>query len=247
MDRAQDRMNDGPKQPALHLAGHVRACAMSDQVVLLDLRRSRYLALDLRQWQILNGSAAAEDAALHEVRREGQRDVGRLARTLLQQGLLTHSPTRAPRQTAAPAPDSSMDVRNAVPCSAIGARRAARFVAAAAWAAFTLRLRPLRAAVDQVARRSSRLAGPDADQPERLRDAVAAFETLRPLMFTARDRCLYDSLALTRFLAGEGLRSQWVIGVKTQPFAAHSWVQSGAVVLNDLHERVRSFKPILVV
>jgi hypothetical protein len=220
---------------------------MGDQVVLLDLRRSRYLALDLRQWQILNGSATSRDAAVHEVRRSVQSNAERLARSLLQQGILTHSPTRAPRQTAAPAPDSSMDVRDAVPCTAIGAGRVARFVAAAAWAAFILRLRPLRAAVDQVARRSSGLAGPDADHPERLRDAVAAFEALRPLMFTARDRCLYDSLTLTRFLAGEGLRSQWVIGVKTQPFAAHSWVQSGAVVLNDLHERVRSFKPILVV
>jgi hypothetical protein len=247
MDRVEDRMDGGVKQQALHLAGHVRACIVSDQAVLLDLRRSRYLALDLRQWQVLNGSVVPQDAALRRLRPDRQTDVERLGRSLLQQGIFRHSPTAAPRQTAASAPDSSMDVRDAVPCRSIGAGRAARFVAAASWATFTLRLRPLRAAVDQVARRSSRLIGTDTDHPERLRDAVAAFETLRPLMFTARDRCLYDSLALTRFLAGEGLRSQWVIGVKTQPFAAHSWVQAGGVVLNDLHERVRSFKPILVV
>lgn len=247
MDRMHDGMDDGVPRQALHLAGHVRACTLGEQVVLLDLRRSRYLALGLGQWQMLNGPAAPRDMALHDPRRVGQDDIARLAGSLLQQGILTHSPTRAPQQASAPGPVSSMDVRDEVPCTAIGAGRAARFITAAAWASITLRLRPLGAAVDQVARRSSNLAGPDADRPERLRDAVAVFETLRPLMFTARDRCLYDSLALTRFLAGEGLRSQWVIGVKTQPFAAHSWVQVGTVVLNDLHERVRSFKPILVV
>jgi hypothetical protein len=40
---------------------------------------------------------------------------------------------------------------------------------------------------------------------------------------------------------------EWVIGVRTQPFGAHSWVQNGAVVLNDTPERVSSFTPILAV
>jgi len=67
------------------------------------------------------------------------------------------------------------------------------------------------------------------------------------LLFTSRDHCLFDSLALLNFLALDGLSAHWVIGVKVQPFGAHSWLQQGSTVLNDQHDRVRRFTPILVV
>jgi hypothetical protein len=67
------------------------------------------------------------------------------------------------------------------------------------------------------------------------------------LLFTAHDRCLHDSLTLVRFLATKRLFPRWVIGVRTRPFAAHSWVQSGPTVLNDVHEHARDYRPILVV
>jgi hypothetical protein len=80
-----------------------------------------------------------------------------------------------------------------------------------------------------------------------MRDAIATYDRLRPLVLTKHDRCVHDSLTLLGFLASEGLFPHWVIGVKTGPFGAHSWVQSGATVLNDLHENVRRYRPILVV
>ncbi|WP_431261872.1 lasso peptide biosynthesis B2 protein [Roseateles chitinivorans] len=90
-----------------------------------------------------------------------------------------------------------------------------------------------------------RLTAPAVHESVRL--AALAFERLRPLAFSARDRCLHDSLSLVFFLFAEGLSARWVIGVKTNPFGAHSWVQSGRTVLNDQHEFVRAFRPILVV
>ncbi len=80
-----------------------------------------------------------------------------------------------------------------------------------------------------------------------MRAAVAAYLRLRPFALTSHDRCLNDSLTLVHFLASQGLFPQWVIGVRVRPFCAHSWVQSGGVVLNDLPERVRAYEPILVV
>lgn len=77
--------------------------------------------------------------------------------------------------------------------------------------------------------------------------AICSYMRVRPFAFTAHDRCLHDSLTLTQFLAARQLFPQWVIGVKTDPFGAHSWVQSGHTVLNDLHENVRRYRPILVV
>ena len=76
---------------------------------------------------------------------------------------------------------------------------------------------------------------------------MASYMRLRPFFFTAHDKCLHDSLTLIRFLARRGMFPAWVIGVRTRPFAAHSWVQSASLVLNDVHEHVRTYTPILVV
>ncbi|WP_431286735.1 lasso peptide biosynthesis B2 protein [Roseateles chitinivorans] len=103
-------------------------------------------------------------------------------------------------------------------------------------------------AIDGVAAEASdigRLTDPAVH--ESVRVAALAFDRLRPLAFSARDRCLHDSLSLVFFLLAQGLSARWVIGVKTNPFGAHSWVQSGRTVLNDQHEYVRAFRPILVV
>jgi hypothetical protein len=79
------------------------------------------------------------------------------------------------------------------------------------------------------------------------RDRVAVFKRLRPLLFTARGACLFDSLALCIFLSRYRLFPRWVFGVTTRPFEAHSWVQHREVVFNDTPEHVGSFTPILVV
>jgi hypothetical protein len=79
------------------------------------------------------------------------------------------------------------------------------------------------------------------------RAAVAAYVRLRPLLFTAQDACLFDSLALMRFLSYYRIFPTCVIGVQTGPFGAHCWVQHEAVVFNDQPEYVRRFTPILAV
>jgi hypothetical protein len=82
---------------------------------------------------------------------------------------------------------------------------------------------------------------------EMMRVEAARYMRLRPFALTTHDRCLNDSLTLIHFLACQGLFPQWVIGVRVRPFRAHSWVQSGSFVLNDLPERVRHYEPILIV
>ena len=119
---------------------------------------------------------------------------------------------------------------------------------AAAGAAFWLR----RLSLADIASRVARLRPPSRSPDDRasmaaLRDAVSAYMRLRPFVFTAHDKCLHDSLTLVRFLARRGMFPAWVIGVRTRPFAAHSWVQSDGLVLNDVHEHVRTYTPILVV
>jgi hypothetical protein len=58
--------------------------------------------------------------------------------------------------------------------------------------------------------------------------------------------CLYDSLALRRFLRRRQATADLVIGVKLRPFGAHCWLQDGSTVLNDTLGGARVFQPVLV-
>lgn len=58
--------------------------------------------------------------------------------------------------------------------------------------------------------------------------------------------CLRDSLVLHAMLARAGFPASLVIGVRLDPFAAHCWVQSEAVLLSDRCDTVAGFTPILV-
>lgn len=244
----------------LRLASHVCACESEGQVILLDLRRNKYFGVAGRHSPALAhfvdgwpASASPEGDSL------SASDIDSLTRPLLLQGLLTPWPlddrAAGERRVARPLADlidlatTSLDADDAIDAVTLGAGRVCRMVQSAAVAAMWLRWRSLlsiaQAVTDRRTRLEQRCARPAS--PEAMRAAVGAYEKLRPLVFTARDRCLHDSLALVGFLAAEGMFPRWVIGVQTHPFGAHSWVQSDETVLNDHPDRVRRFRPILVV
>ncbi|MGV2497584.1 lasso peptide biosynthesis B2 protein [Pelagerythrobacter aerophilus] len=81
---------------------------------------------------------------------------------------------------------------------------------------------------------------------EKLDRTLRAFQHARVLR-SAADRCLPRSIALALRLARDGLAAQLVIGVRTNPFGAHSWTQHEDEVLNDSVEEVLRFTPILIV
>lgn len=72
------------------------------------------------------------------------------------------------------------------------------------------------------------------------------FLAARPLV-PARGNCLLDSLALLRWLQHWRAQCELIFGVKLNPFAAHCWVQSNGVVLNDRLETVAAFTPVSVI
>ena len=81
---------------------------------------------------------------------------------------------------------------------------------------------------------------------EKLDRTLRAFQHARVLR-SAADRCLPRSIALALRLARDGLAAQLVIGVRTNPFGAHSWTQPEDEVQNDSVEEVLRFTPILIV
>lgn len=269
--------------PELRMAPHVRACVCKEQVVLLDLRRSRYLSIGARGtgamsqrvvgWpsldaaQALGGdqvSPAAIDAAMRRLM-ELELLTSALADGAAAPALEGHPPTSLPPARRGLESDDDVSLPE------VRAVDALRFLRSSVQAHWWLRRYSLESIAKRVdfrraaigARRAlgTRISGADLERspatdasPRRadveastLRAAALTFERLRPFAFTARDRCLRDSLALMGFLSPLGLNAHWVIGVRTRPFGAHSWVQYGDLVLNDHHEHVRAYQPILIV
>ncbi|MBC7673069.1 MAG: lasso peptide biosynthesis B2 protein, partial [Polaromonas sp.] len=168
---------------------------------------------------------------------------------LLRQNLLTNEPITASRGRPQAVGEalSSLNMEDANDAG-VGWRDLARLWRSTLVASSWIRRLSLDEIADRIAtlrRRNSGESGPRFANA--VLHAVATYERLRPLALTSHDRCLYDSLTLIHFLAMRGLFPTWVIGVRIHPFSAHSWVQSGSVVLNDLAERVRHYQPVLVV
>lgn len=234
----------------LSLAAHVRACAHDGQVILLDLQRNRYLGVTGARFASLASAVSGwpEPEGMSHAASLPQADIEALAAPLLRQGLLTRS-CPAPNATPVlPEATRSLNAEEVVYSAPVGAVRVLRFVRSSTSASLCLRLRSLQAIANRVAARRGWAPATTAIRPTSypLRTAVAAYLRLRPLMHTAQDRCLHDSLSLLGFLAAEGWFPHWVIGVTTRPFGAHAWVQAGDLVLSDLHENVRRYTPILI-
>jgi hypothetical protein len=234
---------------ALRLADHVRACRADGQVILLDLERNKYVGIGGAQLPSLARAIQGWPVSPDAPASSGQPvDIDALTAPLLAQGLLTHAATAGPTRAVLEEPMRSLNAEDAVQDVAMAWRRLPRFLKSAVTASTWLRWRSLAAIVHIVAARRARLATQDSPPSrEAMRALVAGYLKLRPFAFSAHDRCLHDSLTLIHFLASEGVSANWVIGVRTQPFGAHSWVQSGDTVLNDQHEHVRRYQPLLVV
>ncbi len=243
-----------PLPGTLWLARHAYVCQLGATWVLQDLARDRYAGIV--------GSAArslcdrvpgwpASATPAHPTPGGPLSDAALEAiRNLIAEGVLTLNPG-----DGKPATPVARDVRqaslaldhNVLRGRRMCARDVARFVAACVATAWVLRRHSLQRAVEAVvARKRASARAPDLDT-DLAADLVPIFRRLRSFTFSGHRRCLFHALSLTRFLASYGLHAQFVMGVKVEPWAAHSWVQYGAYVVDGTPEQVRFYTPILVV
>lgn len=94
--------------------------------------------------------------------------------------------------------------------------------------------------------RREKLRNPARADEQALLRTAARFRRARALV-PIETRCLLDSLALCRFLARRGIRSQIIFGITYEPFSAHCWVQADDLVLNETIGGVMAYTPIRVV
>lgn len=228
------------------LAPHVHFCVTQDYAVLLDLRRDKYIGVGREHLPALaaaiHGWPMPARAAI-----EPPASAQALLSKMLSTGMLTIDPAvgKAAQPLAIPPPQSPATEADLENRPRTTARDISQVLLAAAKAKALLKWRPIEAVVARVERRKQR-AGSRFDL-DAARPIVRAFLHLRPLFFTSKDECLFDSLVLIELLAIHRLFPLWLFGVSTNPFRAHSWVQAGDHVLNDQPERVCRFTPILAV
>jgi hypothetical protein len=229
------------------LSPHVHVCVTGDYAVLLDLRRDKYIGIGREHMSALAASVVGWPSTAQS-KVESSAPAKALLSKMLATGLLTLDPVigkeaRSPviPQAQCMAIEADLEYRRA-----ITVRNVSQMLIAAAKARALLRWRPIETVVARVKRRKERRAASEFDL-DAARPLVEAFLHLRPLVFTTKDECLFDSLVLVELLARNHLFPVWLFGVSTNPFRAHSWVQAGDRVLNDLPERVCRFTPILAV
>ena len=236
------------------LSPHVHLCVAGKQVVLLDLERDKYLALSnthpLGRW-VMGWPAAPDSQAPDTTDTDSavSSDAeNRLLAKMIAQRMLVTDPALG--KEAAPIVTDEAKIALVEPQLyerpvATGGQfwNLLRAYAVAKW---SLKRRPIKEVVEAARLRKKRASTGSTLDIKRVRALVAAFLYLRPLLYTAHNACLLDSLTLTRFLALYGVFPDWVFGVKTEPFYAHCWVQQGGYVFNDSPDYVGEFAPLLV-
>jgi hypothetical protein len=216
---------------ALWLASDVHATVIDDDIVFLDVAADAYLCLV--QASIL--VALGEGGAVKPLDEAS-------AQTLIEAGLVSQSP--GPPIRAIP-PKPTLDLR------AAARRPHSREIAASLLASGAAAHDFRRFGFGQIVERARR-ARLSVDAPggvahhEAVLDAAAVFAALRPWS-PVGGACLKRSYQLLGYLRRLGLDADWVIGVRTWPFMAHCWLQSGPVALDDDVERLVAYTPILAV
>lgn len=206
-----------------YLKAGVHAVVVDDDLVILDLRADDYLCIP------------AGAAGFHAPSSQGAAHVsGPLALVLGEAGLLSSIPQPARRPLPAP-PDATLIHDSPGPMGL----RDLRALVTAVLAVRKVEATPGILSLLGIAGDPAQL---DHSQGAVLRAAGAFWQVQPWLPFDGE--CLQRSMALVAFLRALGLRADWVFGVRLWPFSAHCWVQSGAICLNDDHERLKAYTPI---
>lgn len=220
-------------------------------VILLDIPRDRYIGLhdsgdDLSQ-RILGWPAPRHTDLLETPQLDSEETIQHLLdQGLIVKGALPKAPTRWLR--IEPPRIALIDGYENVETEITW-----RDFASVAWsvtlATGWLRWKSFRDVVSRFENRERKNTSFTNARPDltRLRKRVAVFRRLRPLLFTAYEKCLFDSLALNEFLRLSGIAPRWIFGVRSDPFGAHCWLQLADVVVNDDPEHVQQFTPIMAI
>jgi hypothetical protein len=221
--------------------------------IALDVARDKYLCIPKSVFE----SVAPWLRGCHELTNtiednpmQMSPEIEGFASEMMKHGILTMDPTCANYNAVMKVPKATRAVGSPLVQSRAGwlGRFAPSFMVAAYTADFALRYRDFMNVVKAARIAKSRVAYTAHlhSDSRQLGELVSQFNRLRPI-YPRNYLCLFDSLALIRFLARHHMHSDWVFGVSADPFYAHCWVQQGDLLLNDIPERISRYRPIMVI
>ena len=233
-----------------YLAPHVYAAELDAGAVLLDLRSLQYYALDVQSLATLRGRVtglpAYSSTSLQHETTTGSPES--LLDSLERCGFLARTPPHRRFSPTSVTPQSA--------CQPVWSIRASRnavllMLYRLTWAYLItlihLRAQRLTFMLTRLARSAHNSANRSAaPSTEGLASLVTLYAKVRVWLYTAKSRCLLDSLVFVRVLRKYDIPATMTIGVTAKPFAAHAWVQVHDCVLDDTVEHVREFTPILM-
>jgi hypothetical protein len=248
--------NAGHVGISYYLTSHVFACATRHGVVLLDLLRNKYLGLDLtdgasladvvRNWPVqrINGQNAVA-AALDRSR------MNKLVRSLLDANVLQPFPPPdcgIRRSTFSLEGDLASVGDEIIARAPVRSTHIVSFLFSPLCALFSIRFLPLSFTVGVVYKRKARaIARGYCFDAHRAAQLTFVFRRLRPYLFSAHGHCIIHALALVNFMALYGEFPSWVLGVRTDPWGAHSWVQHENLLFDTNPAKVCPYDPLLSV
>lgn len=240
------------RSPEYWIRRHVYFCETEDGVIFLDLKRDQYLGLAAKSAAVLplvlrgwSSSGPYTEPPAMSSADEVDATIKLLTRRDLVCGDEGEGKPAVP--VAVPAVDMIRPGQTLMMRPRIRFSHVVRFCLACIRAALALRGRRLDLVVASV--RSSYRTSSSSSRFEAAAaiELTEVFRRLRAFAFSEKDKCLLNALALIYFLALYGQFPMWVIGVKSGPFGAHSWVQHGGLVLDCDPKHASYFTPILVV
>ena len=233
------------------LARHVFVCRDEGYIVVLDVREDRYFSLDARRTAALATVLTGWPASEADFEGDAAPPVEEVVQPLLNQGWLLEGESAGknatPVNVVAPHAELQGGLDGGRP--KIDFRAVVAFFTASVRAKLLIRVCPFERAIQRVGRRKAAVVarGGYRVDIERALQLMEVFDYLRAFLFSHREECLRDSLAVLEFLAGYGIFPDWVFGVRARPFVAHCWVQHEGTVFNDTAEHAGGYVPIMVI
>ena len=239
-----------------HLTDHVFACATRHGAVLLDLQRNRYYGLNLADavslvdvvsdWPVKRLNDLGTPRCDSDPSRSKSLVQSLLEANVLQRSL--PSGCGIGRSTFRLEADLASVGDEIVAKTQVRPAHVATFLLSLLCAFVSLRFLPLNATVRAVHKRRKRAIAKgyifDADRAAQL---TFIFRRLRPYVFSANGHCMIHALSLVNFMAINGQFPYWVLGVRTEPWGAHSWVQHENLLLDTNPAKVCPYNPLLSV
>lgn len=248
-DTASALQVEAQMPPRYFLSAHTFCCEIEDGAIILDLQSDAYLGIDAQHLADVRASIANWPDSKWNSREALNQHVtnsGGLIANLLARGILTTLPTPTqPPPARGPSMAMTTDifsVRRGIPLT-----HAVQFFTAFLKVSLRGRRNKLSVLLEWLRQGQSSIHRKHAVKWDNARRQLASFLWLRTWCYTARQRCLFDSLVLSVYLTKGMVPCTFVIGVAARPFLAHSWVQIGESVVNDTAEHAQSFKIILSV